>query len=314
MIDHQIWTIVAVVSVPLVLATVVGESLVRRADTPTSVQRAKRLRARIRSWWWMIAAMLGFLSFGVPGILGFFGLVSLLAMRELVTLVPSRRADHGMLVLSFFVAVPVQYGLIWLDWYGLFAVFVPVWALLAVSIGVAMQGDADRFLHRIAAIHYALLVGVYCISHAPGLLLLTIPGYEGQEYKLLAFLVVVTQASDVLQYLFGKAFGRHALMPSLSPDKTVEGMVGGVLSATVVGALLTPLTPFGLGETTALAFFVVNAGWLGGMVMSAIKRDAGVKDYGAFIDGHGGVLDRVDSLVFAAPALFHVVRWLHSTT
>ena len=128
------------------------------------------------------------------------------------------------------------------------------------------------------------------------------------------FLVVVTQASDVLQYLFGKAFGRHALMPSLSPDKTVEGMVGGVLSATVVGALLTPLTPFGLGETTALAFFVVNAGWLGGMVMSAIKRDAGVKDYGAFIDGHGGVLDRVDSLVFAAPALFHVVRWLHSTT
>jgi phosphatidate cytidylyltransferase len=258
----------------------------------------------------MIPLMVACLSLGRPGVLGFFGALSFLALRELITLVPSRRADHGTLVLAFFVAVPVQYWLIWTEWLGLFMVFIPVWALLVVSVSLALRGDPERYLQRVASIQYALMVGIYCLSHAPALLLLRIPGYEGQAHKLLVFLVVVTQSSDVLQFLFGKAFGRTPVSPKISPSKTLEGSVCGVLAATAVGACLTPLTPFGLAEATGLAFVVAATGWLGGLVMSAIKRDAGVKDYGALIDGHGGALDRANSLVFAAPVLFHLLRWL----
>lgn len=311
MIDRQIAVMLAVVGVVLVVGSALGEGVARQASTPRERVAAADLRARIRAWWWMIPTMVAFLAVGRPGIVGFFALVSFLSLRELVTLIPSRRADHTTLVLAFFVAVPVQYALIWTGWTAMFLVFVPVWALALVSVRLALAGDTERFLHRLAAVQYALMVGVYCISHAPALLLLQVDGYDGQAHKLVVFLVVVTQSSDVLQFLWGKALGRTPLTPSLSPGKTVEGLVGGVSSATAVGALLTPLTPFSLVESALLAFTCAMAGWCGGAVMSAIKRDAGVKDYGTLIAGHGGVLDRVDSLVFAAPVLFHLVWWLH---
>ena len=313
MIDAQILVMLAVVAAVLVVATFIGERVARLANTPREQLAARDLQARIGAWWWMIPVMVGCLALGRVGILGFFATLSFLALRELITLIPSRRADHGTLVLAFFVAVPIQYWLIWTGWYGLFAVFVPVWALLVVSVGLALQGDPERYLQRVAAIQYALLVGIYCISHAPALLLLRIPGYEGQEHKLIAFLVVVTQASDVLQFLWGKALGRTPVIPKLSPSKTLEGLIGGVASATLVGALLTPLTPFDVWEAMMLAWITATAGWFGGLVTSAIKRDAGIKDYSTLIEGHGGVLDRANSLVFAAPVLFHVVRWLYST-
>ncbi|MCB9697006.1 MAG: phosphatidate cytidylyltransferase [Alphaproteobacteria bacterium] len=302
----------AVVGVILVVGSAVGEGVARQATTPRERVAAADLRARIRAWWWMIPTMVAFLALGRLGIVGFFALVSFLALRELVTLLPSRRADHTTLVLAFFLAVPVQYALIWTGWTAMFLVFVPVWALAVVSVRLALAGDTERFLHRLAAIQYALMVGVYCVSHAPALLLLRIDGYEGQAHKLVVFLVVVTQSSDVLQFLWGKALGRTPLTPALSPSKTVEGLVGGVLSATAVGALLTPLTPFSPLEAALLALTCALAGWAGGAVMSAIKRDAGIKDYGTLIAGHGGVLDRVDSLVFAAPVLFHLLAWLHA--
>lgn len=313
MIDGSIGVLLAVVGTILVGATLVGRRVEQAARTPRELAAARDLRARIGAWWWMIPVMVVCLALEWVGILGFFASVSFLALRELVPLLHTRRADHGALVLAFFLAVPVQYGLVWTGWIGLFTVFVPVWALFVVSVGLALEGETTRYLERVAAIQYALLVGVYCISHAPALLLLRIPGFEGREHGLLVFLVVVTQASDVLQFLWGKALGRTPLVPRLSPSKTVEGLVGGVLSVSAVGALLAPFTPFGVAGAAGFAFAVALAGWAGGLVMSAIKRDAGVKDYGAFISGHGGVLDRVDSLVLAAPVFFHVVRWLYST-
>lgn len=312
MIDAQVLCILAVVLTVLGIATFVGISVRRQASTPREKQAARDVQARIAAWWWMIPLMVACLALGPGGIVGFFVGVSFLALRELVTLLPLRRADHRVLVGSFFFAVPLQYWLIWTGLMGAFLVFVPLWALLGVSVGLALEGDPKHYLRRVAAIQVALLLGIYCLSHAPALLLLQVPGLEGQAHKLLVFLVVVTQASDVLQFLWGKALGRTPLWSRVSPCKTVEGLVGGTLSATFIGALLTPLLPFGVVETTVLAFVVVTAGWLGGLVMSAIKRDAGVKDYGSFIEGHGGVLDRVDSLVFAGPVLFHLVRWLHS--
>lgn len=312
-IDLELVPLVVAIVLALAVATALIRRAGRRARTPDAARIAANLEARVVAWWWMVGLLVTAFAFGRGGVVTLFGFVSFLGLRELVTLVPSRRADHGTLAGAFFLAVPIQYGLLWTEWYGLFAVFLPVYGLLAVSLRVALSGDTERYLHRVATIHYALMIAVYCVSHAPALLLLSIPGYEGGSWKLLVFLVTVVQVSDVLQFVFGRALGRTPVAPRLSPGKTVEGLVGGVLGGTAVGGALTWFTPFSLPEAVALAFGSTVAGFLGGLVMSAIKRDAGIKDYSTVIAGHGGVMDRVDSLAFAAPLFFHIVRWLHST-
>jgi phosphatidate cytidylyltransferase len=152
---------------------------------------------------------------------------------------------------------------------------------------------------------------VYCLSYVPAVLLLDIEGYEGENAKLLFFLVVVVQLSDVSQCLWGKVAGRHRVAPTVSPNKTWEGLVGGVATATVVGTALWWVTPFAPWEAAAFSLVIALMGFAGGLVMSAIKRDRGVKDFGTLVWGHGGVLDRVDSLLFAAPIFFHLTRFFY---
>ena len=312
LLDARMAALVGGVVAVLAAATAVSRTLAARARTPGARNTVRNLRARIDAWWLMVGLMVGTLLLGRWAVVGLFAVLSFLALRELLTLVPSRRADHGTLFWSFFLAVPVQYGLLWAEWYGMFAIFLPVYGFLGLAVRTALTGDTARFLHRLGAIQCGLVIGVYCLSHAPALLLLRIRGYEGREAELLAFLLTVVQASDVLQYVWGKALGRTPIAPSLSPSKTVEGFVGGVASATVLGGALWWLTPFSPLVATAFALGIALAGFAGGLVMSAIKRDAGVKDYGNLIAGHGGVMDRVDSVAFAAPLFFHLVRWFYS--
>jgi phosphatidate cytidylyltransferase len=153
------------------------------------------------------------------------------------------------------------------------------------------------------------MLTVYCVSHAPALLLLVIPGFEGQSVLLLFFLLTVVQMSDVLQYVFGKLFGQRKIAPNVSPSKTWEGFAGGGLAATAVGAALWWITPFSPLQAAAISFVIVIAGFCGGLVLSAVKRSMGAKDWGTMIEGHGGALDRVDSVSFAAPIFFHVTNY-----
>lgn len=150
---------------------------------------------------------------------------------------------------------------------------------------------------------------VVCIAHAPALLFLQIPGYEGRNAFLLMYLIVVVQSGDVFQYIWGKLAGRHRIAPRLSPSKTVEGMAGGVASAAALGILLAPITPFTLGQAAGVSFALAALGFAGGLMMSAVKRARGIKDWGTLIRGHGGMLDRLDSLLLSAPAFFYTVRW-----
>ena len=190
-----------------------------------------------------------------------------------------------------------------------FSILIPVYAFILVPTRSALAGDSEHFLERTAKIQWALMVCVYCVSHVPALLTLQIKGYEGQNAKLLLFFVLVVQISDVLQYVWGKLFGKHAIVPTISPNKTVEGFWGGVLSATGIGTALWWATPFTWWQAALFSFLLTLMGFFGGLVMSAIKRDRGVKDYGTMIEGHGGVMDRIDSLCFAAPVFFHLVRY-----
>jgi phosphatidate cytidylyltransferase len=267
------------------------------------------LSARIRAWWWMVALLGVAFAFGKAGVIVLFALASLAALREFITLTPTRRGDHVALAVAFFVVLPMQYYLIWIDWYGLFSVFIPVYVFLLLAALAALRQDTKNFMSRVAETQWGLMISVFSLSHVPALLSLHIPGYEGRNLVLIAFLILVVQSSDVLQYVWGKLLGRHKIAPELSPSKTVEGFVGGVASASVLGALLWWITPFSPWEAGGIAFLINLMGFFGGLVMSAIKRDRGVKDWGWMIEGHGGVLDRLDSVIFAAPVFFHMTRY-----
>jgi phosphatidate cytidylyltransferase len=292
----------------LVLASAAGWLLARRSEGAPGPQ-VENLHARIKAWWVMVAVIGIAFLFGRAGVIVLFAFVSFGCLREFLTLTETRRGDHYALLAVFFVVLPVQYALIWVEWYGFYSIFIPVYVFLLLPILSALRGDTAGFMRRIAEVQWGAMICIFCLSHLPALLTLDIPGYEGRELLLVAFLVIVVQSSDVLQYVWGKLFGRRKIAPNLSPSKTVEGFAGGIASATAIGAALWWITPFSPLEAGGLALVVTLMGFFGGLVMSAIKRDHGVKDWGRLIEGHGGMMDRLDSVVFSAPIFFHLVRY-----
>jgi phosphatidate cytidylyltransferase len=129
---------------------------------------------------------------------------------------------------------------------------------------------------------------------------------------LLIFLLLVTWAADTGAYYVGTLYGRRLLAPSISPKKTFEGLVGGFIGATIIAfiARWTFMPEFSSLETVVLALFLTVAGLWGDLVESAIKRSVGVKDSGGLLPGHGGMLDRLDSLLFSAPAFYYYVTFM----
>lgn len=293
----------------LLIASFIGTLLRLRFSPQGGNAVVENLNARIQAWWVMTLCLGIALIGGAAGVIILFALCSFAALREFLTLTDTRRADHWALAAAFFVVLPVQYGLVWAEWYGLYSIFIPVYAFLLMPIVSALRADTDRFLMRTAETQWALMLCVFCVSHVAALLLLDIPGYEGRNVLLIAFLVLVVQISDVLQYVWGKLLGRHKIAPQLSPSKTWEGFIGGTLSATAIGAALWWITPFNPLQAAFLSFVIVIMGFFGGLVLSAVKRDRGVKDWGHLIAGHGGFIDRLDSVIFSAPVFFHLVRY-----
>ncbi|HEV3062074.1 MAG TPA: phosphatidate cytidylyltransferase [Vicinamibacterales bacterium] len=293
----------------LVLASTIGWALSRRVVNDTDRATVDNINARIRAWWVMALVFTLSVATGALGSIFLFTFISFLALREFVTIAPTRPADHRALFWCFFVVTPFEYGLIWMGWYGLFSILIPVYVSIFVAIRTVLARDTERFLERTAITQWGLVICVYFVSYVPALLMLRIPAYEHQNAKLMFFLVLVVELSDILQYLWGKSIGDRRIAPSISPNKTWAGFLGGAVSATAAGAAIWWATPFGPGQAAVMAFVVTMMGFSGGLVMSAIKRDRGVKDYGSMINGHGGVLDRIDSLCFAAPVFFHLTRF-----
>ena len=298
----------------LIVASAIGFVLSRRTgDSESARATVANLNARIRSWWVMAAV------FGTTVWLGpifttvLFACLSFLAMREFITLTRTDRADHEVLFWAFFVILPLHYLLVGIGWYGMFTIFIPVYAFVFIPFRRVLTGETRNFLASTSRIQWALLICVYAVSHMPMILRLPIRGYDGENAKLLFFFVLVVQLSDVLQYVWGKCCGRRPVAPRVSPHKTWEGTVGGILSTVAVATLLWWATPFRPWQCAAMALLVCLAGFFGGLVLSAIKRDLGAKDWGGAIAGHGGFLDRIDSLCFAAPLFFHITGFFFGT-
>jgi phosphatidate cytidylyltransferase len=293
----------------LALASVTGFVLGKTAGSDGARSTVRNLNARVNSWWIMVVVLLGTLAAGPTADTVVFALISFLALREFITATPTRHADHGSLFVAFFIVLPYQYWLVSTRWYGMFTIMVPVYAFVVLPILMVLRGDATDFLERAARTQWGLMVCVYFISHIPMMMHLPFRHLPLGNEGLILFLVIVVQGSDVLQYVWGKICGRHPVAPRLSPKKTWEGLIGGILSSSALGAGLHWLTPCDPRQAFVLAFILCILGFFGGLVMSAIKRARGIKDWGTLIEGHGGMMDRIDSLCFSAPLYFHLLSW-----
>lgn len=296
----------------LIVASVVNRVWGRRQRDERGRKLYYEVTLRIQSWWLMVGIFLSAWLCGFYTTLVLFFTLSLLALREYMTLIDTKRADHRALVWSFLILAPVQYLLIADSWYGLYAIFIPVYGFLIITTRVAISGECGDFLNRVATIYWGLMTCVFLPSHAPAILTLPVLGYETRQDELLFFLVVITQLSDVFQFLCGKSFGRRKIAPHVSPNKTIEGLVGGMVVTGMAALLLSSLTPLSLIQDFFLGAALCLFGFCGGLAMSAVKRDKGCKDFGTLLRGHGGVLDRIDSLCFTAPLFFHYLRYFYT--
>jgi len=343
-LDFHTAVLLAVVLAVLSLAFAVGQFLKHQTQTTVNSAMVQAFNLRVQTWWLMFAilAVALLIPFRAATVLLFF-LVSFWALREYITLTPTRVGDHRALFWVFFAFAPLQYVLVGLgrDYYDLYSIVLPVYGFLFVPARVALSGDHKRFLERTAKIQAGLFVCVYALSYAPALLDLqlidshaaashavadpspseerdesTAPQpadgmWKGKPAGILFFLILIVQMGDVFQYGWGKLLGRRIIAPAINANKTWEGFIGGVLSSALLGTLLTLLfqvTPFNIWQAALMSMVTSIMGFAGSLTMSAIKRDRGVKDYGTLVEGHPGILDRIDSICFAAPVFFHLTR------
>ena len=296
----------AVIFALLVIATLANGLLVWRRPG----KDWRELTLRIRTWW-VIIVLFSLAILSPPWLaLTFFALVSFMALKEFLTLAPSRQTDR-MPLLWMFIAIPINYWLIGINWYGMFVVFIPVYAFLFLPVRMVIAGDTQGFLRYASQHHWSLMTTVFAFSHVAFLLVLPDDGKQTGALLVL-FLVGLTEFNDIAQYLWGKSMGRIKVIPKVSPNKTLAGLVGGVATTTLAAAVLGPLmTPLSIPMAMLAGLIIGISGFCGDVVMSAIKRDIGVKDSGTLLPGHGGILDRLDSLIFTAPVFFHFIRYLY---
>ncbi len=270
----------------------------------------KELKARTKSWWIMALMFIVALIFSPKISYVAIAFLSFVAFRELYSILGFRKSDRRAIFWAF-LSIPIQYYLAYIGWYEAFIIFIPVIMFLALPMRMVLKGDTSGIVKSMATLQWILMLTVFGISHLAYLLSLPdIPGFSAGGRGLLLFVVFLTEINDVMQFTWGKLFGRHRIIPKVSPNKTWEGFVGGVISTTAIGYFLAFLTPLNTVQVIFVSAFIAVAGFIGDVVMSSVKRDVGVKDTGNAIPGHGGVLDRIDSLAYTAPAFFHWIYYL----
>ena len=296
----------------LFIALIVASSSAMLIAGARPQQEYTELRQRIRTWWIMIGIFSVAMLVNHYVAVVFFAILSFLALKEYLSLIPTRRADRRVLFWAY-LTIPVHYYWVAIGWYGMFIIFLPVYVFLLLPFRMVLEGETTGFLRAVGTLHWGLMITVFSLSHMAFLLVLPeqnnpLAGGLG----LVLFLVVLTQFNDVAQYIWGKTLGKHKIIPKVSPNKTREGFIGGVITTVVLSLLASGwLTPFNTLAALGAGVILGVGGFIGDVVMSALKRDLGVKDSSNFLPGHGGILDRLDSLTFTAPLFFHYTYYLY---
>jgi phosphatidate cytidylyltransferase len=270
----------------------------------------KELKDRTKSWW--VMAIVFICATLINTTISYFAiaLLSFIAFRELYSVLGFRQTDRRAIFWAF-LSIPIQYYLAYIGWYGAYIIFIPVVMFLFLPLRLVLKGDTTGITKAMSTLHWILMLTVFGISHMAYLLSLPeIERFASGGRGLLLFLVFLTEINDVMQFTWGKIFGKHKIIPKVSPNKTWEGFIGGVISTTIIGYFLCFLTPLNVNQVVFVSFMIAISGFFGDIVMSSIKRDIGVKDMATTIPGHGGVLDRIDSLAYTAPVFFHIVYYI----
>lgn len=266
---------------------------------------------RLRTWWIIIVLLSSAIVLSSGSSLVFFALISFLGLKEFLTLAPTRRVDRNVLF-YIYLSIPVQYLWAALEWYGMFIIFVPVYLFLFVPLRMVLSGNTSNFLRAAGVLHWGVMTTVFSLSHLGFLLMLpaTPANPHGSGAALVLYVIILTQLNDVAQFIWGKALGSRRVVPSVSPNKTWEGLIGGVLTTTALATLLSIwMTPLTLWQGMFAGLGIGIFGFVGDVCVSAVKRDLGIKDTSQMLPGHGGVLDRVDSLTYTAPLFFHYIYY-----
>lgn len=303
--ENVLWSISGIFAI-LVIATIIVRLMARRRPGAGT----QELLSRVRTWWIMAAVFSIAVVVGRSVSIAFMGFVSFLALKEYLSLIPTRRADRRVL-LWVYLAVPLQFWWVHDGWYGMFLVFIPVYMFLLLPLRMVTIGSTSGFLHAAGILHWGLMTTVFSLSHATYLLLLPEEGNPvGSGAGWLLYLVFLTQFNDIAQFFWGKLLGKHKVIPKVSPNKTWEGLLGGVATTSLLALALAPvLTSFDWMKAVGAGLLIGVGGFVGDVTISALKRDLGVKDSGSLLPGHGGILDRVDSLTYTAPLFFHYVYY-----
>lgn len=305
------WALLGTVLALLSVATLVGQWLKRQMSLRLDERSISSFNSRLQAWWFF-SIVLGFAFFMPKLTVILFGLLSFWALREFITLTPTSAGDHRALFWVFFLFTPLQFVLVAYDYYAFYSILIPVYAFLFIAARVAISGDYQHFLERVAKIQFGLLVCVYCLSFAPALLYLECKEMDGDyaNARLLFFFVTIVLSSELLQFLCGKLFGKHLIAETIDTNRTWEGLLGGAGATAIVGLSLYWATPFPhWWQAGAMSLTIAIMASAGGLTMSAIKRDRGEVTSGTLIEGHGGVLSRIDAICFAAPVFYHVTNY-----
>lgn len=294
----------------LVIASIVTATLIRLHPEKNYVE----LKLRIQTWWWLVAVFFIALTLDRTVAVTIIAIVSFMAFKEFLSIAPTRRADNKVLLWAYF-SIPVQYLWVGTAWYGMFIIFIPVFVFLLLPMRMVMIGETQGYLRAAGTLQWGLMTTVFSISHMAYLLnmpaRLSAHGTITGE-MLVFYLLVLTQINDIAQYLWGKMLGKHKIIPKVSPNKTAEGLVGGMLTTTLLAWLLAPwFTPMNPLHAVLAGLLISLFGFIGDVVISAVKRDIGIKDSGSLLPGHGGILDRLDSLTYTSPLFFHYIYYLY---
>jgi phosphatidate cytidylyltransferase len=289
----------------LIFASVVV--LVMKRTSPG--EGTTELSRRVTSWWFMITIFTVAIVTNRVVSTVFLGLMTFLAFKEYISLIETRRVDRLILLFAY-LAIPVQFTFAHINSYGLFLTFIPVWMFLFIPMAMTLAGKTEGFLRAVGTLSWGMMITIFALSHTAMLLAAGPEAGPAGGAGLLLFLVALTQFNDVAQFTWGKLFGKHKIVPKVSPKKTWEGFLGGFVSTIIAAAIAGPfLTPLPFYYAAIAGAVIAIAGFLGDITISAFKRDLGVKDSGGLIPGHGGILDRVDSLTYAAPVFYHAMHF-----
>lgn len=291
------------------LATLAAGTAVRLAALRGVARDVASSRVGSLKTWWAVAVLVFAAALlGRAAAVLLFAAISAMSLREFVRLCENE-ALHRRLPLVAFALIPLNYLWIWLGWSHLFVAFLPLAVLVVSSMFLVMAGQTEGFIRHVSRICFGMLLTVYCLAYV--VLVFNLPPESNPVAGAAGwflFVIILTEFADIAQALIGRRIGSRSITPHVSPHKTWEGFLAGVASTVLLAVVLGRwLTPLGYFQSAAAGLLIALAGFCGDLNMSAVKRDAGVKDSGRLLPGQGGILDRIDSLTFSAPAFYYFV-------